>query len=166
MRPFYGVDQADRSRLREILTSEFGDATIDLVIDDASHLFNESRVSFEVLFPRVRPGGAYVIEDWRAHHEYADALARVTRDTDASAGRQHPVLDDLARGLQIGRPGREHPLSRLLVELVLARASSSGAVAEITVDGHWIVARRGAADLDPETFRLGDLYTDHFNQVS
>jgi len=165
IRPFYGVDQADRARLTEIFAAEFGDAPIDLVIDDASHLFNETRASFEIIFPRVRPGGSYIIEDWRAHHEYADAVARVAREATTTPPREYPVLDDLARVLQIGQPGRQHPLSRLLVELVLARGSSGQAVAEIVVDGHWILARRGPADLDPTTFQLTDLYTDHFHQL-
>ena len=38
---------------------------IDLVIDDASHLYAESKATFEMLFPLVREGGLYVIERWR-----------------------------------------------------------------------------------------------------
>jgi hypothetical protein len=38
-------------------------------------------------------------------------------------------------------------------------------VTEITVDAHWIVVRRGSTELDPNTFKLEDLYTDHFNQL-
>jgi predicted O-methyltransferase YrrM len=166
VRTYYGVDQADRDRVVEILTTEFGQIPVDLVIDDASHLYQETRASFEIVFPRLRPGGAYIIEDWRAHHEYADAVARVAQERATSPSRQYPVLDNLERVLQIGEPGRQHPLSRLLVELILARASSGQVVAEITVDAHWIVVRRGPSDLDPSSFRLADLYTDHFNQLS
>lgn len=42
---------------------EFLGGKIDLVIDDASHLGAETRSSFEYLFPRLAPGGTYVIED-------------------------------------------------------------------------------------------------------
>lgn len=64
VRPYYGVDQSDRHRLAAIVDAEFGDQPLDLVIDDASHLPAETRTSFEVLFPRLRPGGLYLIEDW------------------------------------------------------------------------------------------------------
>jgi hypothetical protein len=37
---------------------------VDLVIDDASHLYPFTKGSFETLFPRLRPGGLYIIEDW------------------------------------------------------------------------------------------------------
>jgi predicted O-methyltransferase YrrM len=61
---YYGVDQSDRSELGRIVEAEFGDEPIDIVIDDASHLLQPTRASFEVVFPFVRPGGWYVIEDW------------------------------------------------------------------------------------------------------
>ena len=41
-----GVDQSDRSKMEAILTSEFGTEPIDIVIDDASHLYEESIASF------------------------------------------------------------------------------------------------------------------------
>lgn len=37
--------------------------TVDLVIDDASHLATQQRTSFDALWPLVAPGGLYVIED-------------------------------------------------------------------------------------------------------
>lgn len=36
----------------------------DLVIDDAAHVGRLSLVSFQALFAHVKPGGAYVVEDW------------------------------------------------------------------------------------------------------
>jgi hypothetical protein len=64
----WGVDQTDAKRLSEICANDFGDEPLDIVIDDASHLYEQSRRSFELLFPRVRPGGFYVIEDWAWSH--------------------------------------------------------------------------------------------------
>jgi predicted O-methyltransferase YrrM len=64
VRPVYGVDQADRARLAAIAADEFGGQPLDLVIDDASHRLDETRASFECLFPLLRPGGRFVIEDW------------------------------------------------------------------------------------------------------
>jgi hypothetical protein len=57
------ADQGIRSRLDEIAREHFPDG-IDLVIDDASHIGFLSWASFRALFPHVRSGGIYVIEDW------------------------------------------------------------------------------------------------------
>ena len=64
----WGTSQDDAKRLGEIVDAAFGGDLIDLVIDDASHLYDLSRASFEILLPRVRPGGYYVIEDWAWSH--------------------------------------------------------------------------------------------------
>lgn len=63
----WGVDQCDAAALHEIAQAEFG-GKLDLVIDDASHLYSLTKASFEILFPLVRPGGLYVIEDWAWGH--------------------------------------------------------------------------------------------------
>lgn len=36
---------------------------IDVIIDDGSHKLEEQLKSFEVLFPKLNPGGLYIIED-------------------------------------------------------------------------------------------------------
>ena len=72
------------------------------------------------------------------------------------------MLRELGQQLQADEPARFQPLTHLLIQLVLARASSGEAVAEIVIDGDWITVRRGPGPLDPDTFRLTDLYTDHF----
>src|SRR4051794_30506997 len=63
----WGVDQADSIAMRSIVRDEFT-SPLDLVIDDASHLYGPTKASFETLFPLVRPGGLYVIEDWAWAH--------------------------------------------------------------------------------------------------
>jgi hypothetical protein len=68
VRPYYGIDQADGSKLSEIVEADFSGQPIDLVIDDASHFYAETRASFLTLFPRMRPGGLYLIEDWSWAH--------------------------------------------------------------------------------------------------
>ena len=50
---------------------------LDLVIDDASHLYGPTMASFEVLFPRLRPGGLYVIEDWFPPTPMIDLFAQI-----------------------------------------------------------------------------------------
>lgn len=64
---FGGVDQADKEKLRQLHASVFN-APLDIVIDDASHLYHQSKASFEALFPLLRPGGLYIIEDWAWGH--------------------------------------------------------------------------------------------------
>jgi predicted O-methyltransferase YrrM len=64
-----GVDQADRPRLAQIVDDVFGKEAIDLVADDCSHAYEATRASFNELFPRLRPDGVYVIEDWAWAHE-------------------------------------------------------------------------------------------------
>ncbi len=51
LRLFYGVNQADVDRLRQIARAEFPEGELDLVIDDAFHFLDESRASFNALFP-------------------------------------------------------------------------------------------------------------------
>ena len=82
LRPYYGVDQADRKRLASIVDEEFSGAPLDLVIDDASHLYPESRASFETLFPRLRPGGLFLLEDWRWQHTMTARMTCALEESD------------------------------------------------------------------------------------
>lgn len=163
IRPHYGVDQADRRRLHAILDEELGDEPLDLVVDDCSHQLEPTRASFEALFPRLRPGGLYVIEDWNNDHLFRDAMVRTLRDPMA------PGHDDQVRQLREAmassagqRDQPRVPLSRLGLELMLAQASADPGIESVTVDRFWLSVRRGAGDLDPATFHLGDMYADHF----
>jgi len=63
IKTFWKTDQSDREGLRAIVAAEFH-GPLDLIIDDASHLYSETKASFETLFPLLRPGGLYIIEDW------------------------------------------------------------------------------------------------------
>jgi SAM-dependent methyltransferase len=63
VKTYWKTNQADAARLRAIVKEDF-DGHLDLVIDDASHLYEPTKKSFEVLFPLLRPGGVYIIEDW------------------------------------------------------------------------------------------------------
>ncbi len=62
-------DQSDETFLAS-LVSRYGG--FDIVIDDGSHIGRHINASFGVLFPAIRPGGWYVIEDlgtayWESH---------------------------------------------------------------------------------------------------
>ncbi len=155
VRLHYGVDQADREGLAAILHEEFGDEPLGLVIDDASHRLEETRASFEVLFPRLRPGGLFVIEDWNHEHLLGRAIATALADpnSDMHARFEHAEAPD-------------PPLTRLVIELVLAQAESDEFVREVKLDRKWARIYRGHWELDPVEFRVSDLITSGFGLLS
>jgi SAM-dependent methyltransferase len=162
LRPYYGVDQADRERLRAIVAAEFHGESIDLVIDDASHRYGPTLASFETLFPSVRPGGFYIIEDWVGLHEMADAFSR--RLAAAAPGESERLAALIAERMESG-VGAETPLSRLAIELMLAQTSEASPIDELSVNRHWIAVRRSSAPLPLAGFRLDDHYADPFGMV-
>ena len=162
IRPHFGVNQADRAGVLEIMRDEFAGESLDLVIDDASHLYEESRASFETLFPMLRPGGLFLLEDWRCQHQLAAALAEAPR----LSATAEAVISRRITEVAEGRAKPQIPMSRLVLELVLARASAGGAVAEITIGPYWAAVRRGDDPLDADSFRLDELARDHFGLLS
>jgi hypothetical protein len=73
LKTYWQTNQADAQRLVQIIRKEF-DGPLDMVIDDASHMLEPTRASFVTIFPLVREGGLYFIEDWRwALHEFFTA---------------------------------------------------------------------------------------------
>ncbi|MGL4490090.1 MAG: class I SAM-dependent methyltransferase [Rhizobiaceae bacterium] len=68
----FETSQDDEAKLKKTIKNFLGDEPIDLIVDDASHLYQYSRRSFEFLFPMVRAGGIYCIEDWSWAHAKAD----------------------------------------------------------------------------------------------
>ena len=125
VRCHYGVDQGDRDRLEAIITGDHGAADLDLVVDDASHLYRESRVSFETLFPRLRPGGIYMIEDW------------------AWAHYPEPVWQR-GGGFFHDRPA----LTNLIVEIAILLGSRSGLVADLKLTEDIALVTRGPVAVD------------------
>jgi len=162
VRPHFGVDQADRARLRRIVDEEFAGQPLDLVIDDASHLYAESRASFEVLFPHLRPGGLYLLEDWRWQHIFGAGIVAALEGDDP-ARRDHVQREVQRRMVEQHRTEPATPMSRLVVELVLARAVSGDVAQDIEIRDHWAAVRRGPAALDQDTFRLDDHAPDLFH---
>jgi predicted O-methyltransferase YrrM len=159
VRAYCGVDQSDRARLGAIVAEEFEGKPLDLVIDDASHYYEQTLASFEVLFPQIRPVGLFIIEDWPWEHRLSDHLAAALRDSSAERRAEMTAVFEEA---MTGGP-RRPPLTRLVIELLLARASSGDAVQEISVGPYWVAVRRGPGALDPVTFRVADLFHDHYD---
>ena len=55
----------------------------DLIIDDGSHASFHQQLAFKVLFPKLRPGGLYIIEDlqWQSPY-YEDQLPTTHKTSD------------------------------------------------------------------------------------
>jgi SAM-dependent methyltransferase len=134
VKTMWGVDQSDADAMREIVATEFPEG-VDLVIDDASHRYAPSRASFETLFPLVRPGGLYVIEDWAWGH--------------------WPEFQDPRHAW-----AREPALTALLIELIEVLGSSTGLIADIIVFRGFAAIERGTAPIDDGgEFALSDHIT-------
>jgi len=55
-------DQTDEAKLHTICKEHFPDG-LDLMIEDASHLGHLSKLTFDIVFPHLRSGGLYIVED-------------------------------------------------------------------------------------------------------
>ena len=88
----YQGDQSDFNRWKVILKQEaenmkrqgFGDGEppmYDMIIDDAGHTMLQQVNSFLALWPYIKPGGIYIIEDiqtnWRGEHEHWGGTQRI-----------------------------------------------------------------------------------------
>lgn len=178
VRPHFGVDQADRERLEQILDDEIGDQPIDLVVDDASHLLEPTRSSFSVLFRRLRPGARFAIEDWSHGMSHRTEMRRLLADdmdeardrlaVVADPGHRHhglaksmltremakpsvsPRLVELVEevGFPLGDEGLE-PLSDILEQLAAQAVSDRDVVASVEVRPDVLIIERGPAELPP-----------------
>lgn len=121
IKTYWKTDQADAKKLQKISKTEFSEP-IDLVIDDASHIYEATKTSFETLFPLLRPGGLYVIEDWAWGHwkEYHS--------------QDNPM-------------SKMHDPTQLIFEFVETIGSSKGSISNLSVFQGFIVVERGEASL-------------------
>jgi hypothetical protein len=126
----YGVDQANRARLAEVLDSDLSEP-LDLVVDDASHWFEQTKTTFETVLPYLRPGAIYAIEDW----SWAHTVEAQTPD--------HYWSDQPA-------------LTNLCFELVVAYAAGSGLISGLTFAPGIMWIQRGWLGIPKGTFRLID----------
>ena len=65
------ADQASRTALNRVLARIGSD--IDVIIDDGGHTMEQQQVSLASLFPHVRQGGWYIVED--LHTSFAERIA-------------------------------------------------------------------------------------------
>jgi len=78
-------DQADAAAL-EKLHNASGD--YDIIIDDASHFSSKTIASFQILWPWLRPGGYYLVEDTHSsYHRHYYGVDEAHPDPDKSPNR-------------------------------------------------------------------------------
>lgn len=135
IRPYYGINQSDRLAMEKVLSAEFPERDIDMVVDDASHLYDETRTAFNICFPYLRPGGLYVIEDWGWAHWSGDFWQK-----------DNPYF------------GARPAMSNLLIELFMLAASRPDWVESIQVTCSVITVKRGLGALPAGDFDIGQHY--------
>ncbi len=131
---FYGVSQNDRAQMGKIIDNCFAPGEVDLIIDDCSHLYHQTKNSFEVLFPYLKPGGLYVIEDWGWAH-----WRGIWQQSDA---RWHD------------RPA----MSNLIFQIVIAAATTPEVFAEVTIWDSAVIIRKGEKPVQKTSITLDSLY--------
>lgn len=125
-----GVRPGDAWQVVEQLDRHFGAEPLDAVVDHGAHHYLEARSLFEVAFPRLRPGGRYLILDWDWAH----------RDLHVDGLR-----DD------------EPALTNLVVELVMVAGSDPGLVASVDVAQGIVEVVRGPRPV-PSVLSLAGSY--------
>jgi SAM-dependent methyltransferase len=114
----WSTDQADREAITARL-ADVGIDVLDVVIDDASHQYRASLGSFEILFPYLRPGGLYILEDWQWSFEPGGGQMAST----------------------------QRPLVELLHELLGVLGSTTGVITRVEVYPLFAVIERGGAPI-------------------
>lgn len=93
-------DQGDRSFLETLKKTL---PPLDIVIDDGGHYFHQQINSFEVLYPLVKPGGVYLVED--VHTSYWDNMGGGTRKPGTFIEYAKIKLDELNAWHAPDQPG-------------------------------------------------------------
>lgn len=120
MHVLHNVDQADKETLQRLVDENHPNG-LDMVFDDASHFYHQTKATLSVLLPKVRPGGFYVIEDYGWAH---------------AAQFQSPE-----------HPWAKFPgLGTLVFELMMVLASGSGILRDIYLDIDACVLQRGETE--------------------
>ncbi len=130
IKTIWNVNQADKDRLHHVVAEEMN-GRLDMVIDDASHFYEPTKASFEVLFPLCKPGALYIIEDWAWDH-WAEFSAA-----------DHPWAEKTR-------------LTQLVTELVEAVGTSTDFISNMTVFEGFAVIERGPKRIDAKNFVLED----------
>lgn len=114
---YYNVDQSDEAAVNAIIRSNFGSEKLGCIIDDASHMYRPSRLTFEQTFRHLAPGGIFCLEDWSWAHE-------------AGQYQTSQWIDQPA-------------LTNLLFEIIMLMPSTRGIIDNINIDFNVAFIKRG-----------------------
>lgn len=129
------VDQADTKRIRAILDERFGSEPLDVIIDDCSHYYPQTKACFEALFGYLRPGGKYIIEDWAWTHW---------------PGTPWQTNESPFFGME--------SMTNLIFELTMAMGSDHNKISGINIHSHaCVVVTRGENLVHKEPIDLGTM---------
>jgi SAM-dependent methyltransferase len=133
----YGnVLQDDIPKIKSILNDEFSNQNLDLIIDDCSHEYDNTKVCFENLFSYLKPGGKYVIEDWGWQHWRGEPWQ-------SPASHFH------------GKPS----MTNLIIELIMTLGTSPDIIARVDIVSEFcVVVTRGPNLAHGERIDLGNSY--------
>ena len=117
----------DDATLPAQVSRHFNGQPLDLIMDDASHLYAPTKRAFENLLRLLKPGGRYVIEDWGWAHWPGFVVPEGWRTTPA--------------------------LSTLLFELTMLCASTYGLIDRIEVESTKLTVFRGSKPI-PDAWNI------------
>ena len=120
MHPLFGTDASNFTTLQRLPVPE----QLDLIIDDAAHVLSHQITSLEALWPKLAPGGVFIVEDltvgalpWLRGEALQDQVRRAPSNNSDCKGECHYVQ----------RPA-EHPFLKRLVPSVEARKEAEAAL--------------------------------------
>lgn len=91
------IDQNDSEAIKSLAKEAGG---FDIIIDDGCHYTKETSNCFDILWPQLRSGGLYVIEDWVAALKEKDNPNRVYAE--ALAGMDKLVFEIASQKQELG----------------------------------------------------------------
>lgn len=95
----FSGNQANRELLK-VLSADYAPHGWDFIIDDCAHVGERSRVSFLALWPRLKSGGFYCIEDWGTGYfpTWEDGESFTPNHSAGMVGFVKSLIDELAAG--------------------------------------------------------------------
>lgn len=104
-------------------------------------MLEETRDSFNCLFPRLRPGGIYVIEDWAwSHIPSSNVEQGVFGESELTRllGSCNVIQENFRD---------KSTLANLIIEIMLASVAVPSVIDELVVNDGFVIVRRGVAEL-------------------
>lgn len=142
-----GLARSSLTNLFGILYALIQCGLSDRLGDDASHVLAPTIAIFEMLLPKLRPGGLFIIEDWSCKHLQEKNLNElIAAEPEEKAAQMLNAAITSAVEVRF-----EMPLSLLICQLVIATGRNPEWIADVRATDGFCEIRRGAADIAPGT---------------